>query len=101
MIPEQVIRTRNNSTFLRVADRTKELKGEDLRNLEYSKNVRHYEDECHPDARIEDLDSELLASYREKLHAEALSYEEILKALRELSMQLPTENMQWQVVTSK
>ncbi|MBO4599486.1 MAG: putative DNA binding domain-containing protein [Bacteroidales bacterium] len=78
--PEQIIRTRNNSTFLRVADRTKELKGEDLRNLEYSKNVRHYEDECHPDARIEDLDSELLASYREKLHTEDLSYEEILKA---------------------
>ena len=78
--PEQIIRTRNNSTFLRVADRTKELKGEDLRNLEYSKNVRHYEDECHPDARIEDLDSELLATYRKKLHAEDLSYEEILKA---------------------
>ena len=78
--PEQVVRIANGSTYLRIADRTKELKGDDLRNLEYSKNVRHYEDECHPDARIEDLDSELLASYREKLHAENLSYEEILKA---------------------
>ena len=68
--PEQVIRTINNSTFLRVADRTKELKGEDLRNLEYTKSVRHYEDECHPDAQIDDLDKELLDSYREKLHAE-------------------------------
>jgi len=78
--PEQVVRIVNGSTYLRIADRTKELKGEDLRNLEYSKNVRHYEDECHPDARIEDLDSELLASYREKLHAEDLSFEELLKA---------------------
>lgn len=78
--PEQVIRTCNNSTYLRVADRTKELKGDDLRNLEYSKNVRHYEDECHPDARIEDLDSQLLAAYREKLHAENLTDEELLKA---------------------
>lgn len=78
--PEQVIRTVNGSTYLRVADRTKELKGDDLRNLEYSKNVRHYEDECHPDARIEDLDSQLLAAYREKLHAEDLSYEELLRA---------------------
>ena len=78
--PEQVIRTINNSTYLRVADRTKELKGEDLRNLEYSKSVRHYEDECHPDASIEDLDKELLSIYREKLHAEDLSYEELLKA---------------------
>ena len=78
--PEQVIRTINNSTYLRVADRTKELKGDDLRNLEYSKSVRHYEDECHPDASIEDLDKELLATYRKKLQAEDLSYEELLKA---------------------
>jgi ATP-dependent DNA helicase RecG len=78
--PEQVVRTSNGSTFLRLADRTKELKGDDLRNLEYSKNVRHYEDECHPDARIEDLDMELLDLYREKLHASDLSYAELLKA---------------------
>lgn len=78
--PEQVVRIANGSTYLRIADRTKELKGEDLRNLEYSKSVRHYEDECHPDARIEDLDPELLAAYREKLHAENYSYEELLKA---------------------
>lgn len=78
--PEQVIRTSNGSTFLRFADRTKELKGDDLRNLEYSKNVRHYEDECHPDARIEDLDPELLDLYREKLRASEMSYEELLKA---------------------
>ena len=77
---EQVIRTINGSTYLRVADRTKELKGDDLRNLEYSKSVRHYEDECHPDATIADLDTELLDTYREKLHAEALSYEKLLKA---------------------
>ena len=43
---DQVIRTKNDSTFLRVGDRTKELKGEDLRNLEYSKSTRHFEDEC-------------------------------------------------------
>lgn len=78
--PEQVIRTNNNSTYLRVADRTKELKGDDLRNLEYNKNVRHYEDECHPDARIEDLDPELLSIYREKLHADSLSFDELLSA---------------------
>ena len=77
---EQVIRTINGSTYLRVADRTKELKGDDLRNLEYSKSVRHYEDECHPDATIADLDTELLDTYREKLHAKALSYEKLLKA---------------------
>ena len=77
---EQVIRTVSGATYLRVADRTKELKGDDLRNLEYSKNLRHYEDECNPDATINDLDKDLLDSYREKLHAEDLTYEQLLEA---------------------
>ena len=77
---DQVVRTNNGSTYLRVADRTKELKGEDLRNLEYGKSVRHYEDECHPDATLEDLDTSLLDTYRQILHAQSMSYEEMLKA---------------------
>ena len=77
---EQIIRTSNGSTYLRVADRTKEVKGEDLRNLEYGKSVRHYEDECHPDATIDDLDPTLLNTYRELLNASDLSYEQILTA---------------------
>ena len=77
---EQVVRTISGSTYLRVADRTKELKGDDLRNLEYSKAVRHYEDECHPDATIEDLDNDLLDTYRDILHAGNLSYEKLLRA---------------------
>lgn len=78
--PEQVVKTVGGAVYLRVADRTKELKGDDLRNLEYSKNVRHYEDESHPDATIDDLDKELLNKYREILHAESLSYEQLLTA---------------------
>ena len=77
---EQIIRTTNGSTFLRVGDKIKELKGDDLRNLEYSKNLRMYEDECNPDATIEDLDEELLAEYRERLNATNLSYEQLLTA---------------------
>lgn len=77
---EQIIRTASGATYLRVADRTKELKGDDLRNLEYSKSVRHFEDECHPDATVSDLDTLLLAKYREKLHAEDLTYEQLLEA---------------------
>ena len=42
---DRVIRTTNDSTFLRIGDRTRELKGEDLRNLEYAKSTRHFEDE--------------------------------------------------------
>lgn len=78
--PDQVIRTANDSVYLRIADRTKELKGEDLRNLEYSKSIRHYEDECNHDATIEDLDEELLQRYQEILQAKNVSYEQLLKA---------------------
>ena len=63
---DQVIRTKNDSTFLRVGDRTKEVKGEDLRNLEYSKSTRHFEDECNMDAEIDDLDNELIERYKKK-----------------------------------
>ena len=55
---DQVIRTTNDSTFLRIGDRSREIKGEDLKNLEYSKSTRHFEDECNMDALIEDLDDE-------------------------------------------
>lgn len=78
--PDQVIRTANDSTYLRIGDKTKEIKGEDLRNLEYNKGLRHYEDECNRDASISDLDEDLLRFYREKIQAEALSSEEVLSA---------------------
>lgn len=77
---EQVIRTSNSSTYLRVADKTKELKGEDLRNLEYGKSVRHFEDECHPDATIDDLDQGLLKTYKERLNADGLTDKQLLSA---------------------
>lgn len=37
---DRFIQTRNDETWLRIGDRTKEVKGIDLRNLEYSKNTR-------------------------------------------------------------
>lgn len=78
--PDQIIRTVNDSTYLRIGDRTKEVKGDDLRNLEYGKSVRHYEDECNMDATIEDLDEELLLRYRDILQAPNMPYEQLLKA---------------------
>lgn len=77
---DQVIRTSNDSTFLRIGDKTMEVKGEDLRNLEYNKSVRHYEDECAFDASMEDLDKDLLSQYREKLQAGDISDEQMLSA---------------------
>ena len=77
---EQIVRTNNGSTFLRVADRTKELRGDDLRILEYNRNVRHFEDELNSDATFEDLDVELLEEYRTILNAPDSSYEQLLTA---------------------
>ena len=77
---DQVIRISNDSTYLRIGDRTKELRGDDLRNLEYSKSMRHYEDECSMDAEFEDLDTELLEQYRNKINAQNDPFEQILAA---------------------
>ena len=68
--PDRVIRTVNDATWLRIGDRTKEMLGENLRNLEYSKNARHFENELNQDATIMDLDQELLAEYQKKVNAE-------------------------------
>ena len=65
---------------MRIGDKTRELKGTDLRNLEYSKNTRHYEDECNTDAEICDLDEKLIADYKHRIGAENLSTYQVLKA---------------------
>lgn len=77
---DQIIRTANDSTWLRIGDRSTEMRGDDLRNLEYAKSSRHYEDETNPDAEMSDLNEELLAQYAEHIGAGDLSFEEILKA---------------------
>lgn len=77
---DQIIRTRNESTYLRIGDKTREVKGENLRNLEYSKSTRHYEDECNMDATVSDLSEELLDEYKKHLGATNFSAEQVLKA---------------------
>lgn len=77
---DQIVRTINDSTYLIIGDKTKELKGDDLRNLEYAKSTRHFEDEINRDASIEDLDEELISEYKEKLDASHLPTEQVLKA---------------------
>ena len=77
---DQIVRTINDSTYLRIGDKIKELKGDDLRNLEYAKSTRHFEDEINRDASIEDLDEELINEYKEKLDASHLPTEQVLKA---------------------
>ncbi len=77
---DQVIRALNDETWLRIGDRTREMLGENLRDLEYMKSTRHYEDEINQDARITDLDEELLAIYKERIGAEDIDAEQLLRA---------------------
>lgn len=78
--PNQIIRTRNNSVFIRVGDKTKELKGDNLRNFEYERSVRDYESECNIDATLADLDSTLLLQYKENIGAGNISDEQVLRS---------------------
>lgn len=77
---DQVIRTSNDTTWLRIGDRSVEMRGDDLINLEYAKNSRHFEDEINPDATLDDLDETLLAQYADQIGANDLSFEDILRA---------------------
>lgn len=76
----QIIRTSKDETYLRIGDKTKEMLGDNLRNLEYSKSTRHYEDELNEDAQIIDLDEELLDAYKEHIGSPDIDTEQLLKA---------------------
>lgn len=77
---DQIIRTSDDRTYLRIGDKTKELRGEDLINLEYAKSTRHFEDEINRDATLEDLDEELLREYRHRLDADESTDWQVLNA---------------------
>ncbi len=77
---DQVIRTSNDRTYLRIGDKSKELLGENLRNLEYEKGSRHFEEEINKNATIEDLDQELIDSYKERIGAEGIDTHQVLVA---------------------
>ena len=77
---DQIIRTTKDSTWLRIGDRSRELLGENLKNLEYAKNARHYEDEINRDATLTDLDEELVSRYVAIVGGEELPAEQVLRA---------------------
>lgn len=78
--PDQLIRTTSDQTYLRIGDKSREMRGDDLRNLEYSKNTRHYEDEIHPDANLTDLDPELIELYKDRIEATGIPTEQVMSS---------------------
>ena len=77
---DQVIRTSNDRTYLRIGDKSKEMLGENLRNLEYAKGSRHFEDEINQNASLDDLDRELLDAYKKRIGAEGVDTHQVLAA---------------------
>lgn len=77
---DQVIRTSNDRTYLRIGDKSKEMLGENLRNLEYAKGSRHFEDEINLIATIDDLDEELLVAYKDRIGAGDVDTHQVLAA---------------------
>lgn len=61
-------RTDNEKVFLRVIDTNRELNREQIKKLEYDKNIRHFEEETDPYFEVTDLDNDLLARYKDKLN---------------------------------
>lgn len=77
---DQVIRTSSDRTYLRIGDKSKEMLGENLRNLEYAKGSRHFEDEINLYAAIEDLDDNLINAYKKRIGAEEVETHQVLAA---------------------
>lgn len=77
---DQVIRTSNDRTYLRIGDKSKEMLGENLRNLEYAKGSRHFEDEINQDATMEDLDQDLIDAYKKRIGAVNVDSRQVLAA---------------------
>jgi len=57
----------NDKAFLRIADSNKELSRDDIKKLEYDKNIRRFEEEVVADFDLEDLDNDLLEMYRQRV----------------------------------
>lgn len=82
-------RNDNEEVYLRIADRNKgPLSRDDVRVLEYDKEIRKYEEEYRSDFDINDLDRDLISWYKDILNYEGAD-EELLIA-RKIAKYTPT-----------
>lgn len=69
----------NEQIFLRVDDRNKQLDRDAVRNLEYDKQIRKFEDEIETEFEFNDLDVKLLNGYKQKLNYEGDALDLLVK----------------------
>lgn len=77
---ERIFKRKDNEhIFLRVDDRNKQLDRDAVRNLEYDKQIRKFEDEIEPEFDFYDLDLRLLNGYKQKLNYEGDALDLLVK----------------------
>ena len=77
---DRVIKSYDGKVYLRQNDASKELNFEQILQLQYDRGQRYFEDEIVPLSSIEDIDIDLMDSYKKIMDISNLSNEEILKA---------------------
>lgn len=78
----KVITMPNDDVYLRQGDESIKLSFEQRNRLAYDKGQQFFEDEIVEDARIEDIDFELVEQYRRLMSIEDSTVEQVLKARR-------------------
>lgn len=76
----RVIKRNDEYIYLRVGDRSNELKLEEIRAIEYDKGERAFEEEVVENATLDDLDRDVLDIFKENMGSTNLSDEEILES---------------------
>ena len=69
----------NEQIFLRVDDKNRQLDRDAVRNLEYDKQIRKFEDEIEPEFDFADLDLKLLHGYKQKLNYQGEALDLLVK----------------------
>lgn len=73
----RVIRSTSDDVYLRIGDQSRQLTHEQINNLEFDKGERYFEEEIVDRSSIEDVDTNLLQSYKSTINT-SLSDEEVL-----------------------
>lgn len=76
---DSVVKTKNGNVFLRVGDTSKKLDHDQVRQLEYDKGERSFEDIIVRESSIDDIDFDLVEQYKKMLNTD-LSVNEVLSA---------------------
>lgn len=76
----KLIKNRSEEVYLRIGDKSVKQNYSQIKQLEYAKGERLFEDNLIPDANLADLDEQLLNEYKKQLNCEHLPNQQVLEA---------------------